>query len=230
MVDENTDLSPRERLAMVGFALIAAYEVYLLISGGMSREVLGHLGKLALVSGIGVGGGLMVVVYRKRLFTWRAAGTILLGSVLGAVFISLSILGLLNLMVRVGFFLYGLEASSSRALWGALAILVAGGVAFWLRLRFRCVYGLTEVMVGVVVGVYRLLTDTSSALPSFMGGSGSLQAFLALLTASIYLVVRGLDNMHQGLYKEPKDPMAAKLIERFRRLLALDQEKAPRSP
>lgn len=76
---------------------------------------------------------------------------------------------------------------------------------FIFRLKARAYYGLTEIMVGVTVAVYRVTTTPGSNLIS------STDLYLAVLTAGIYLVVRGLDNVHQGLDKEP-DSFLARLI------------------
>ena len=42
--------------------------------------------------------------------------------------------------------------------------------------------------------------------------------YIAMLTAGVYLVVRGLDNVHQGFVKEPADPAANWARERLRKL------------
>jgi hypothetical protein len=80
---------------------------------------------------------------------------------------------------------------------GAFAVagfaLVAGLMLFWLRLRLRLVYGLSEVIVGLAIAAWRGYGETTSGVPS------SPEFYFAILTASIYLVVRGLDNMHQAL-------------------------------
>jgi hypothetical protein len=61
---------------------------------------------------------------------------------------------------------------------------------FWLRLKFRMIYGITEARLGLVVA-YRLGSAATEVVPlrdpSFLIG---------FLTASVYLVVRGLDNVH----------------------------------
>ena len=83
--------------------------------------------------------------------------------------------------------------------------LAASNFLFLVRLRFRFVYGLSEAIVGCVVAVYKFTQD--------LGANNALSAntFLVVLTAGVYLMVRGLDNMHIGLTKEPLDPLAAKV-------------------
>ena len=68
-------------------------------------------------------------------------------------------------------------------------------------------YGLSEVLVGVSVAVERTTATTAS-------GASPLDTsfYLAMLTASVYLVVRGLDNIHQGFTNEPIDPIAARIV------------------
>ena len=47
----------------------------------------------------------------------------------------------------------------------------------------------------------------------------------AMLTAGVYLVVRGLDNVHQGLTKDPKDPIGTKLFSYLSASLIKPTEK-----
>lgn len=92
----------------------------------------------------------------------------------------------------------------------AVGILAVGTALFWLRLRIRAVYGATEVVVAVVIALAQTRQQSLSAVAT------NPQIALALLTASIYLVVRGLDNIHHGLYKSPPDKVALALIRRLR--------------
>lgn len=107
-------------------------------------------------------------------------------------------------------YLWLLDPSSRQPLTvvaaGALTLAI-GGLLFFFRLKLRCVYGLSEALVGVVVAVHRVATTAISAA-TFDAGF-----YLAILTAGIYLVVRGLDNVHQGLTKEPIDPIARRAKE-----------------
>jgi hypothetical protein len=91
----------------------------------------------------------------------------------------------------------------------ALLTLPAGLILFFFRLKFRAVYGLTETLVGMVIAAQRASDVGVIALDN-------RNFYLAVLTAGVYLVVRGLDNIHQGLTKPPIDPLAAKLISRFK--------------
>lgn len=86
----------------------------------------------------------------------------------------------------------------------SFGILLIGVLFFYFRLLLRVIYGLAEVIVGIVIG-------TDKVLENFEQLSSS-KLYLIILTASIYLIVRGLDNIHQGLTKEPYDFIVAKLI------------------
>ena len=68
--------------------------------------------------------------------------------------------------------------------------LVIGLFCFWVRGTNRVLWGVTEVGVGVGLPVYRAGEMTLE----------SLNADFAIfaLTAGVYLIVRGLDNMSQG--------------------------------
>lgn len=82
---------------------------------------------------------------------------------------------------------------------GLVALSLGIGL-FKVRQWSRVLYGLSEVAVGVVVAVYRHEPGSSLLNPD---------AFLLLLTAGVYLIVRGLDNVQQGLNREPPDPVVA---------------------
>jgi hypothetical protein len=90
---------------------------------------------------------------------------------------------------------------------GAVTATLGGGL-FYFRLRLRSIYGFSEAIVGIVVATQRIATESDAVIkqPAF---------YLAILTAGIYLVVRGLDNVHQGLKKDPFDPLAIWLVRRF---------------
>jgi len=92
--------------------------------------------------------------------------------------------------------------------FGSTAIGVAV-LLFTFRLRMRAIYGATEVAVGLVVALYRVGSepDGTTAL--------SPNVLLAVVTAGIYLMVRGLDNIHVGLTKEPYDQVALRLFARL---------------
>lgn len=100
---------------------------------------------------------------------------------------------------------------TSRLRWAILVALplVAGVVLFSFRLMFRSLYGLSEAAVGLWVGGQDVSQNPITPAP--------LDLILPILTASVYLIVRGFDNVHQGLTsKDRKDPVATKTIEWLR--------------
>jgi hypothetical protein len=81
-------------------------------------------------------------------------------------------------------------------------VLGFGAGLFWFRLKWRALYDLIEVMVGVLIAVVNIVDSPPEVPPddpSFV---------LVLLTASVYLVVRGLDNVHQGSEQPSMNPVA----------------------
>lgn len=101
------------------------------------------------------------------------------------------------------FWLQALDLTRNGKIALAVGItLVAGLVLFVFRLKLRSTYGLTEALVGLVVAGSRVSSDIDK-----LGSDPAL--YLTVLTAGVYLVVRGLDNVHQGL---AKDPIALKLL------------------
>jgi hypothetical protein len=92
---------------------------------------------------------------------------------------------------------------STRALVaGALLPLILGVVLFFLRLKVRSIYGATEVLAGAVVAMFKYVDNKGNEDVTAPGFA------IAMLTASVYLVVRGLDNFHQGM-QDPKDLFVA---------------------
>ncbi|MDB5825668.1 MAG: hypothetical protein JWR21_4372 [Herminiimonas sp.] len=111
--------------------------------------------------------------------------------------------GIVVAIQDAGTFVAGQLASGPNATKAALITMItlASGVGlFWFRLSFRLLYGFSEALVGVLVAGHRITTSLSS-----------VDLYLAILTAGVYLVVRGLDNMHIG-WKNPLDPVSRRLV------------------
>lgn len=91
---------------------------------------------------------------------------------------------------------------------GIVAVASSGFALFFFRLIFRVLYGVSEVAVGVGLAAHKINSE-------FTGVSDlRFDLFLFLLTAAVYLIVRGLDNIHQGFTKEPKDKFIARITRR----------------
>lgn len=76
----------------------------------------------------------------------------------------------------------------------AIFILSVGLILFYIRLNYKILYGITEISVGISIGVSKIF-DT------FQNEVIRSEFYFALITASLFLVVRGLDNIYQGLSK-----------------------------
>jgi len=87
------------------------------------------------------------------------------------------------------------------------SILTVSLVLFYLRLKYRCIYGLSEATIGVLIAIHKVLFSESKDLIDS-------EFYVAILTASIFLIVRGFDNIHIGLTKEP-DAVALKFLSLF---------------
>lgn len=80
----------------------------------------------------------------------------------------------------------------------ALGVFVAGLAAYGFRQYASALYGLSELALGVLIGTQRLLpANLSAPLTS------QIDVALATVTAGVYLVVRGCDNIDKGL-RDPK--------------------------
>ena len=82
-----------------------------------------------------------------------------------------------------------------------LAAMLVALLLFVFRLTCRAMYGLSEIATGIGIIVHKTVSDQATLLNQDQG------FFLAILTAGIYLMVRGMDNVHQGITKEPLDPL-----------------------
>ncbi|MBE7416711.1 MAG: hypothetical protein HS128_03005 [Ideonella sp.] len=79
---------------------------------------------------------------------------------------------------------------------------MVGVFAFWIRLRVRMFYGVTEVAAGLVVALWQV-QNVEPGKPVLEFGP-----LLAMLTAGVYLVVRGLDNVYTAWNAEKPDRFA----------------------
>lgn len=88
-----------------------------------------------------------------------------------------------------------------------LIMLIVGLFLFYFRFYYRFVYGITETIVGLIIAVVKVSSNEQV---------DNINFFIAVLTASLFLIVRGFDNIHQGLNKEPRDLLAVKIIKRLK--------------
>jgi hypothetical protein len=131
--------------------------------------------------------------------------------------------GLYSIFVSIlDAFLWGafkLSAQGRSAMFAVGASALTGGALFVFRLRVRSLYGMSEVIVGLTVAGHRVGFDASA------GEGGNAPLFLAVLTAGVYLVVRGLDNLHQA-WVAKDDPAINWLLDLKTRIVA----RLPRDP
>ncbi|GEM_PF-5362389 len=125
-----------------------------------------------------------------------AAGTILFGTVLFSIILG-SIFSLTELWEYASSHIA--QTYKSSLLVGLLTFIV-GVIFFAVRTFWRVSYGLSEIVAGVSIASYR-----SFGAENWFS-SMNFDLYVVLLTAGVYLVVRGFDNIFQG-YKESNDPM-----------------------
>ena len=88
----------------------------------------------------------------------------------------------------------------------AILVIVIGYALFLFRLHARFFFGLTEAITGLVIALRNIPANADPVL-------WSSEIFLVILTAGLFLVVRGLDNMHTGLRSEPRDAIVKGIDE-----------------
>lgn len=125
-----------------------------------------------------------------------ALGTILLGVVVLSIIFGV----ILSLKQLWGYASIHIASTYKIPLLVGLLTFIVGAVFFLVRTVWRVTYGLSEVIAGVCIASYRAFgaEDWFSSV--------NLDLYLVVLTAGVYLVVRGLDNIFQGL-KQSNDPM-----------------------
>lgn len=75
----------------------------------------------------------------------------------------------------------------------AVLALAVGMALYKFRSKQRVLYGISEVLVGIAVTVSRVQTSFSTE------HQNNVDLYIAVLTAGVYLIVRGLDNIEVGL-------------------------------
>lgn len=87
---------------------------------------------------------------------------------------------------------------------------------FFFRLKRRFFYGLTESAAGIAIAGHRITQESAAGVPV------DTTFYIAILTAGVYLVVRGFDNMHQAWITKC-DPLLDRLAAR--QVQSADQTK-----
>ena len=98
-----------------------------------------------------------------------------------------------------------------------LIILLGGVSLFYFRKRYRLSYGISECALGLIIGVEK---TTEQNIDNF----ASYDFYLVILTASLFLVVRGFDNIYHALTKEPLNPFLEKINFAIKRIEELNKK------
>ncbi|TPD71270.1 hypothetical protein [Flavobacterium microcysteis] len=195
-------LSPHGRFISLIFALSC------IIYASQNRKLSDFLlnsGKIILVIYSIIFIALFFIVKKTKNFSFpkKLIIALLLIVALGPIYYSIGV-------VINDVYLYVKSPTISRN-WSAFitvfSILILGLLLFYVRLKFRCVYGISEAAVGIFIAMHKVIfIEPSDLLTS--------EFYIAILTASIFLVVRGFDNIYVGLTKE-LDPVAQKFLAIF---------------
>jgi hypothetical protein len=114
----------------------------------------------------------------SRIGDWMATGPILIGTMFGFAFLISEYVGTMGPKV--------LWAAGQW--WFAYLVVVLSYAFFMLRLRARSIYGVVEVLVGITA-IFAAVSKPEDA---------DLAHLIAVLGGA-YIVVRGLDNINEGL-------------------------------
>jgi hypothetical protein len=78
-------------------------------------------------------------------------------------------------------------------------------IFFYFRLYIKSIYGLIEILLGIYIG-------NSNFLKNFEDKDAS-ELYLIIMPASVYLIVRGLDNLYQAITTDSNDLITKELIK-----------------
>ena len=107
---------------------------------------------------------------------------------------------------------FNMQFGARSAVIGTVVVFGFATILFAFRYHYRFYYGATEIVAGLAICAYRFSVDflpEKATNPDF---------YFAVLTAAVYIIVRGWDNIQQGLAEERKAPMLGELTKQvFRR-------------
>lgn len=87
--------------------------------------------------------------------------------------------------------------STSLAVLGALLVPTAGYLLYALRKRAKSLYGAIEIVFGVLLAYYTIRSTIGDAVTLATVSSSQMVVTFTALLSSVYIVVRGLDNISQ---------------------------------
>lgn len=160
-----------------------------------------------IATGLMVWATILLFVQGRRPALWQIPIALCISAVFGYFFVLIGYSCVIAITKIYEFATSPVFSTEVSVVLVALGTLVVGMLLFVIRLKWRCLYGASEAVVGVAVASQRFYHDavtTNTPAPFLV---------LAILTAGVYLVVRGADNIHQGLTKEPLDPFGQKMIK-----------------
>jgi hypothetical protein len=106
-----------------------------------------------------------------------------------------------SLFGAIGFTHNPIHGASTMRFLLLAGFIILGFVFYLLRRHYRLAYGLIEVGIGIVVIFLTIFPQTSYLLLIEEPLFGWLLLKSAGVSAGIYVLVRGLDNVEQGLTK-----------------------------
>jgi hypothetical protein len=85
--------------------------------------------------------------------------------------------------------------------WTTVAALIAASTLFWMKLKYRLIYGVLEIAAGIFVLAQNYLQGRGDFSPGFGPGFQIFrwQVVLIFTLTAIYIMVRGIDNIFEAL-------------------------------
>ena len=121
---------------------------------------------------------------KKVNFSWVALN-VGLWLIIGGPMLAL-IVGIFLAIFDLFAFVVSLPATQSPDIVSVALVFLMGVVLFQIRQHCRYFYGAAEILVGLLIAYYKYPFEVSA------------NYYLAALAGSVYLMVRGMDNMQQG--------------------------------
>lgn len=102
------------------------------------------------------------------------------------------------------------ERTTYRVVIGTAFVGLIGFIAFSARKRMRSTYGVIEVLAGMIIAFNRIGVIGS------IGDLSKIDTIIGLTTAAVFLVVRGFDNIAEGLKPGDATDMLVAYFRRYK--------------
>jgi bacteriorhodopsin len=136
----------------------------------------------------------------------------------GAMFIGGLINGVIYFVYKVYVYIIGAERGIVQTVIATLIIIVFSVIAYVIRKRYRFIYGVIEVAAGILLVYHKIQGGINN------NSTWGFDFYFALLSAGIFLIIRGLESISVGKELDPLFIGACNMYEK--RLSFLSEKRS----